>query len=211
MKKRLLAFAVAVLFCISMLPTAAAADTPSMTGTLSNGKLTVSVSGLSSDVVQVNFLAVNTSDKNKTDYLMGTATVSKNAASVTFTVKGTDYKISATTVTSSLSELALTPIEVKAKAEAYIGVTYVSHVQKQGWQGYVADGALSGTTGKALRLEGLKIKLTGDVPTGASITYKAHVQHIGWQSAVSDGAAAGTTGKSRRLEAIEVRIVKKIA
>ncbi len=204
MKKRLLAFAIAVLFCILMLSMAAAADAPSMTGSLSNGKLTVSVTGLSSDVAQVNFLAVNTADK--TDYLMNTATVSGNAASVTLTAKGTDYEISATAVTSSLSESALTPIEVKSAETISAGVTYASHVQRIGWQSFVNDGALSGTTGKSLRDEAVKIKLTGNIPDGASIVYQAHVQNKGWMAAVSNGVVAGTIGKSLRLEAFRVTL-----
>jgi Bacterial surface proteins containing Ig-like domains len=179
-------------------------NAPTITGTLANGKLTISVTGLSSDIVQVNFLAVNTADKS--DYLMDTATVSGNSSSTTFAVKGTDYKISATTVNSKLAETALTPIEVRSVESVSAGVTYSSHVQKVGWQSFVNDGALSGTTGKLLRDEAVRIKLSGTLPAGASIIYQAHVQKQGWLKAVSDGEAAGTTGKSLRLEALRITL-----
>ena len=82
------------------------------------------------------------------------------------------------------------------------GISYTAHVQRIGWQSAVTDGAEAGTEGKALRLEGLRLKLTGKLPLGASIEYQAHVQRIGWQAAVSDGALAGTTGKGLRIEAL---------
>lgn len=87
-----------------------------------------------------------------------------------------------------------------------IGVSYSSHIQKLGWQKAAANGIISGTTGKSLRLEGLKIDLTGDVPANASIIYQAHVQKLGWQKAVSNGALAGTTGKSLRAEALKITL-----
>ena len=117
------------------------------------------------------------------------------------------FDLTAKTATFTTTHFSSYVISTTNKAtESTIGVTYSSHVQREGWLSYVSDGALSGTTGKALRLEGFKIKLTGDVPTGASITYKAHVQHIGWQSAVSDGAVAGTTGKSLKVEAVKITL-----
>ena len=86
------------------------------------------------------------------------------------------------------------------------GVSYSAHVQRIGWQAAVADGENAGTSGKSLRLEALRVKLSGDVSKGDSIIYQAHVQHIGWQNAVADGAYAGTLGKSLRIEALCVTL-----
>ena len=41
------------------------------------------------------------------------------------------------------------------------GIQYQTHVQKIGWQNTVSDNAFSGTTGQGLRLEALRINLTG--------------------------------------------------
>lgn len=83
-------------------------------------------------------------------------------------------------------------------------VSYSAHVQNIGWQGYMSDGAVAGTTGKGLRLESIKIKTSGNQNLG--ITYSAHVQNIGWQNNTSNDEIAGTTGRSLRLEAIKIKL-----
>lgn len=85
------------------------------------------------------------------------------------------------------------------------GVSYNAHVQSKGWQSFVSNGAMAGTTGKSLRVEAVKINLVG-APAGASVSYKAYVQKTGWQKAVSDGVGAGTTGKKLRLEAVKISL-----
>ena len=92
-----------------------------------------------------------------------------------------------------------------AYVEQRASVTYRSHVQTYGWQGYVADGATSGTTGQAKRLEGIQIQLSGQAYSG-NIEYSTHVQTYGWQGYVANGALAGTTGQAKRLEAIRIRL-----
>ena len=89
-------------------------------------------------------------------------------------------------------------------------VNYTTHVQNIGWQSYVKDGAMSGTSGKSLRLEGIKVKLT-NMPTTGGIQYRTHVQNIGWQSWVQNDTMAGTSGKSLRLEAIQIKLTGKMA
>ena len=84
-------------------------------------------------------------------------------------------------------------------------VSYRTHVQRIGWQGYVSDGAMSGTSGRSLRLEGINIRLPG-MPCSGGIQYRTHVQRIGWQGWRRDNAMAGTKGKSYRLEAIEIKL-----
>ena len=81
-------------------------------------------------------------------------------------------------------------------------VTYSTHVENIGWQGFVKNGEMSGTEGKALRLEAIKIKLE-NYP-GASIRYSAHIQDIGWQDWKYNGEMAGTEGRALRLEAIKI-------
>jgi carboxyl-terminal processing protease len=98
------------------------------------------------------------------------------------------------------------------EATASIGVSYDAHVQNKGWQSIwgkvAANGLDAGTTGQSLRLEGIKIKLTGNLPEGAGIEYKAHIQNQGWdKNWYSDGALDGTTGLSRRIEAMQIKLV----
>ena len=68
---------------------------------------------------------------------------------------------------------------------------------------------MSGTEGKGLRLEGIKIQLD-NLESENSIMYKTHVQNIGWQDWVSDGNVSGTEGKGYRLEAIQIKLKEEI-
>ena len=88
------------------------------------------------------------------------------------------------------------------------GVSYQSHVQNIGWQGWKSNGEASGTSGQALRLEGMNIKLEG---IDGGIEYRTHVQNIGWMDWVANGAVSGTSGRSLRLEAINIRLTGNAA
>ena len=86
------------------------------------------------------------------------------------------------------------------------GVGYSTKAQANNWQTQVNDGADSGSTGKGLSLEAIKIQLTNDLPAGMKIKYQAHVQDIGWMDPVYDGAVAGTQDQSKRLEAVKIQL-----
>ena len=90
-------------------------------------------------------------------------------------------------------------------------VNYTTHVQNIGWQSYVKDGAMSGTSGKGLRIEAIKVKLT-NMPVTGGIEYRTHIQNIGWESAwkQNDGIS-GTSGKGLRVEAIQLRLTGNMA
>ena len=88
-------------------------------------------------------------------------------------------------------------------------ISYRTHVQDIGWQEYVSDGEMSGTSGQSKRLEGINIHLSSDLE--GSVEYQTHVQDIGWQGWVSNGQMAGTTGQSKRLEAIRIKLSGKVA
>lgn len=88
-------------------------------------------------------------------------------------------------------------------------VKYRTHVQNVGWQSYVADGTMSGTSGRSLRLEGINIALDPSISGG--IEYRTHVQNIGWQNYVANGAMSGTEGMSYRLEGIQIRLTGEAA
>lgn len=89
-------------------------------------------------------------------------------------------------------------------------VEYRTHVQNEGWQRNVSDGAMSGTSGKSLRLEGICISLPNQEYAG-TIEYRTHVQNVGWQNYVSNGTMSGTSGKSLRLEGIQIRLTGEMA
>lgn len=89
-------------------------------------------------------------------------------------------------------------------------LSYTSHVEKIGWLPSVTDGQLSGTEGRGLRLEGMKINLNHDLYSG-DISYETHVQSYGWIKPVTNGAISGTTGEAKRLEAIKINLTGEIA
>lgn len=82
--------------------------------------------------------------------------------------------------------------------------SYQTHIQNVGWQDWQSEAYVSGTTGRSLRLEAIKLKVSDHPNLG--ITYQSHVQNIGWQNWVSDGAESGTTGRSLRMEAIRINL-----
>ncbi len=97
---------------------------------------------------------------------------------------------------------------VQADDNTAMSVTYNTHIEDLGWEKDFSksNGDVSGTSGKCLRLEGIKIK-GKNLPAGAKIQYQVHVQDIGWQGWKQDGEMAGTTGKWLRLEGIKIKLV----
>lgn len=96
------------------------------------------------------------------------------------------------------------------------GVRYTTHVQYEGWQGDIndsskwsADGQMSGTSGKALRLEAICIALYGEASEKYDVYYRVHAQDHGWLGWAKNGAPAGTAGQSRRLEGIQIVLMPK--
>lgn len=84
-----------------------------------------------------------------------------------------------------------------------LSVKYCSHVQDIGWQEDVNAGEQSGTTGKNLKIEAIKISLVNNT-SNINIRYKSYVQGTGWQNEVKNGEMAGTTGKNLKMEAIKI-------
>lgn len=102
---------------------------------------------------------------------------------------------------AALAVAALTIVPLAAAA-APTPVPGQGHVQNLGW--LPTSTTIIGTTGKALRLEAVKL-------TGFPVEYQAHVQNLGWLPWVDAGETAGTTGKSLRMEAIKIRLVPTAA
>lgn len=138
-----------------------------------------------------------------------------------YTLKeGTDYTLSyADNAKVGTATVVITAVEdgnftgstnATFKIVAMPHVAYRTHVQNVGWQSYVRDGAMSGTSGRSLRLEGINIRLEG-APYSGGIRYRTHVQNIGWQDWKYNDAMSGTSGRSLRLEAIQIELTGKMA
>lgn len=89
-------------------------------------------------------------------------------------------------------------------------LAYQTHIQDVGWQELRYDQQMSGTSGRSLRLEGIKIHLMNQKFEG-DICYATHVQDIGWQEYVNNGKMSGTSGRSLRLEGIKILLTGDMA
>ena len=101
-----------------------------------------------------------------------------------------------------LAVTAIYAAPVTARAAGRVSVYYSTHVLNVGWQGQRKNGEIAGTEGKSLRLEGIRISLSGDNKLG--IRYTTHVQSYGWMPWSCNGETSGTAGESKRLEAIKI-------
>lgn len=73
----------------------------------------------------------------------------------------------------------------KGSSVEFGSIAYQAHVQDIGWQDVVSDGMTAGTTGRAKRVEALKINLLardGSPFENDSISVQAHVSGIGWDA-----------------------------
>ena len=89
------------------------------------------------------------------------------------------------------------------------GIEYRAHVSDVGWQNWVSDNEVAGTTGQGKKMEALQIRLTGEMQKYCDIYYRAHVANFGWLGWAKNGEIAGTTGYSYGLQAIQVVVVPK--
>ncbi|MBN2572954.1 MAG: discoidin domain-containing protein [Deltaproteobacteria bacterium] len=86
-----------------------------------------------------------------------------------------------------------------------MGAACAAHVETTGWLPWTRNGAPAGSTGKSLRTDAFKAKLTNPV-AGARLCYQAYARDAGWLPLVCDGAIAGSTDMSLALEAFAVSL-----
>lgn len=121
---------------------------------------------------------------------------------------------------SSVSSESTSDATDSAKPEndvstAFGSVSYQTHVQDIGWQTPVSNGMTAGTTGRAKRVEALKINLLardGSPFENDSISVQTHVSGIGWDAQpVGNGQVSGTVGQSRAIEAIKLTLSSNLS
>ena len=107
--------------------------------------------------------------------------------------------------------LVVGTLTISNPSEFVPSVYYRTHVENIGWQPYVRDAEMAGTTGLSYRLEAMTVKLDNSGLSG-NIEYRTHVQNIGWeQNWKTNDAISGTNGKGYRLEAMQVRLTGELA
>lgn len=95
-----------------------------------------------------------------------------------------------------------------AAADNMPSVKYSLHIKDKGWLNYVSDGATSGTTGRSLQAEAIKIQING---MSGGINYRTHIKDDGWTSWSSNDAQSGSTGRGLRMEAVQIKLTGQIA
>ncbi|MCL1799619.1 MAG: S8 family serine peptidase [Eggerthellaceae bacterium] len=155
---------------------------------------------------------------------------------------GTDYSVvysSNTNITNSGAKATVTGSGnftgsvTKGFAIKGATITYETHVQNIGWTGNassrspVANGAVSGTSGRGLRVEALRISLVNNSGKSGKLHYRTQIQNVGWQEECvidSKGTSdaylkgnlrgndySGTSGRALRLETLEIRLTGDLA
>ena len=105
------------------------------------------------------------------------------------------------------------PIEaVNIKLEDTNGITgslkYCVYVQSKGWQEFTTEGNDAGMINKALRIEAIRMELTGDLAQTYMAEYAVLLEKYGnVQGFVSEGSVAGSIGETKKIEEIKIRIV----
>ncbi len=86
---------------------------------------------------------------------------------------------------------------------------YMANIGGVGDTPWLEAGKLAGERGRARRLEGFAMRLTGAQAGSYDIRYTAHVQNMGDLPVYSNGQYCGTRNKSLRVEGIKVWIERK--
>ncbi|NEQ40869.1 MAG: hydrogenase [Okeania sp. SIO3I5] len=92
---------------------------------------------------------------------------------------------------------------------AGLNLEYMAHIGGVGDTPWLEAGKLAGERGRARRLEGLAMRLTGSQANSYDICYTAHVQNMGDLPVYRNGQYCGTRNKSLRVEGMKVWIEPK--
>ena len=131
-------------------------------------------------------------------------------ARVDSTGKVTGLKEGIAIITATTSNNKTSTCEVTVQ-KGILKISYSTHIQSYGWQNYVYNGKMSGTSGQAKRLEAIKIKLKNQDYTG-NVEYRTHIQSYGWETYWKrNDNISGKVGESKRLEAIQIRLTGEMA
>ena len=113
------------------------------------------------------------------------------------------------TIGAIVEEKKIEAIEIKITDKTVntkIGLKYNTYVEGQGWQEYwKTDGDIAGTTGKNLKMLGLKVELV-NASENQRVKYRLHVENYGWLDWVYDGQEIGKMAEGMKIEAIQLAL-----
>ena len=171
--------------------------------------------------LKINGVSISNFDGANTSYTFDmpytdTITIEATTVASTAKIEGTGtFNIAKGTSTRQVTVIAgngakkVYTITIRNKDDYQIA--YTAHVSKIGWQQFVMNSGISGTTGKALGMEAMKISL-GKLNYSGSIEYKSYIAGQGWEESYKkDGEMSGTTGLALPVEAIEIKLTGDIS
>ena len=122
--------------------------------------------------------------------------------------KWQDYKENGETSGTTGKSTNFQGIKIELNKKIISGkIEYSTHVATIGWTSFVSDNVQSGTIGK--NIEGIKIRLTGEIEQHYDVYYRLHVSNVGWMGWAKNGEPAGTAEGGLGAEAIEIKLVEK--
>ena len=144
--------------------------------------------------------ALKALDTATLDYQAGSGTLDSNWQSGGSTSGTTGQGLKVTALRAKV-------VDGNGNAIDGLGVSYSVHLQNLGWRAANADGQTAGSGD--LRVEALKMTLTGAKADQYDVYYRVHVQDIGWMNWAKNGDMAGTTGFAYQIEALQAVLVPK--
>ncbi|MHC1681916.1 MAG: hypothetical protein AB6733_03040 [Clostridiaceae bacterium] len=91
---------------------------------------------------------------------------------------------------------------------------YQAYVHGIGWQNWVQDNEIAGTTGQFKEMQALRFKIVKSPDSElknengpVEVSYDSHVQDIGWTEYVSNGESTGTVGQSKKIEGLHIKLL----
>ena len=88
-------------------------------------------------------------------------------------------------------------------------VVYDTYMQYSGWTGEKKNGEIAGNPGNSIRMEAIKMHLTGEMDSKYDLYYRVYCQNYGWLGWAKNDQIAGTIDYSKRIEAVQIKLVQK--
>lgn len=167
-------------------------------------KAGTSALGLRLEAIQIKLVEKNTGEETGNSYITKQDTVSYSSH-----VENVGWQNNTTSGTSGIIGNRIEAIKINLSTQYDGNIEYTTLVQNKGWQTWTKNGLTSGTTGQALEIEAIKIKLTGDVANYYDIYYRVYITKKGWLGWAKNAEIAGSINESKRIEGIQIKLVKK--
>lgn len=112
-----------------------------------------------------------------------------------------------------LKHLRVEGIKVRLESTTEGAIEYTTHVENIGWlnsneSDWNKDNEFSGKKGMGLRVEGIKIRLSGEIAKNYSVYYRVFSEKHGrWLDWTKDGNEAGTEGLGSKLEGLQIKVL----